>query len=123
MEQADIIFMDLDKTCYAPVYELIRKYQLLKPGGMLLADNVLYRGLPAQLEAGLTPAVSAKTLENAEAIVEFNNLVKADMDRGLVKALMMPVRDGMLALTMESSGVAAEDLVMGSSASDGDSQD
>merc|ERR1719316_1862478 len=80
-EQADIIFMDLDKTCYAPVYELIRKQKLLKPNGMLLADNVLYRGLPAQIEAGTMPAVSAKTEANAEALVRFNDMVKADMER------------------------------------------
>merc|ERR1719316_2604936 len=101
-EQADIIFMDLDKTCYPLVYELIRKRQLLKPNGMLLADNVLYRGLPAQLEAGTMPAVSAKTEANAEALVRFNNMVKADMESGAVRALMMPVRDGMLAVTFES---------------------
>merc|ERR1719253_158398 len=103
-EQADLIFMDLDKTCYAPVYELIRKQN-----GMLLADNVLYRGLPAQIEAGTAPAVSAKTQANAEALVRFNDMVKADMERGAVRALMMPVRDGMLALTIESEqGVEAE---------------
>merc|ERR1719253_1362925 len=108
-EQADLIFMDLDKTCYAPVYELIRKQKLLKPNGMLLADNVLYRGLPAQIEAGTAPVVSAKTQANAEALVRFNDMVKADMERGAVRALMMPVRDGMLALTIESEqGVEAE---------------
>merc|ERR1719468_1405363 len=49
--KADFIFVDLDKTCYKPVYELIMKHKLLAPGGMLLCDNVLYRGLVAQHEA------------------------------------------------------------------------
>merc|ERR1719352_807873 len=101
-EPADLIFMDLDKTCYPVVYELVRKHKLLKPSGLLLADNVLYRGLPAQLEAGTAPAVSAKTQANAEALLQFNDMVKADMESGAARALMMPVRDGMLALTLEA---------------------
>lgn len=101
-EPADLIFMDLDKTCYPVVYELVRKHKLLKPSGLLLADNVLYRGLPAQLEAGTAPKVSAKTQANAEALLQFNDMVKADMESGAARALMMPVRDGMLALTLEA---------------------
>jgi len=101
-EPADLIFMDLDKTCYPTVYELVRKHKLLKTNGLLLADNVLYRGLPAQLEAGTAPTVSAKTQANAEALLQFNDMVKADMESGAARALMMPVRDGMLALTLEA---------------------
>ena len=51
-EQADLIFMDLDKTLYEPIYDIVKEHNLLKPGGLLLCDNVLYRGLTAQLEAG-----------------------------------------------------------------------
>ena len=47
-EQADLIFMDLDKTCYEPIYSIVKEHNLLKPGGLLLCDNVLYRGLTAQ---------------------------------------------------------------------------
>jgi len=51
-KQADMIFMDLDKTAYEPLYRLIMEKGLLKDGGLLVADNVLYRGLPAEIVEG-----------------------------------------------------------------------
>ena len=99
-EQADLIFMDLDKTCYEPIYSIVKEHNLLKPGGLLLCDNVLYRGLTAQLEAGedIADLVSNKTRANAEALARFNAAVKADIEAGTHRGLMMPVRDGMLAV-------------------------
>merc|ERR1712232_1370054 len=98
--RADFIFMDLDKTCYKPCYELIMERQLLNPGGVMLCDNVLYRGLVAQHQAGEMPDVSEKTATNAAALDSFLRRVRQDRDEGKVGTLMMPVRDGMLALTM-----------------------
>merc|ERR1712146_134132 len=66
--KADFIFMDLDKPCYQPCYELIMKHELLAPGGVMLCDNVLYRGLVAQHQAGEMPEVSEKTAKNAAAL-------------------------------------------------------
>jgi len=117
-EQADVIFMDLDKTCYPVVYEVIQKHELLKPDGMLLVDNVFYRGLPAEIEAGVAPQVSAKTQANADALVKFNSMVQADMKSGAVRALMMPVRDGMLALTRSQPLECAESETRSGSESD-----
>jgi len=97
--RADFIFMDLDKPCYQPCYELIMENELLAPGGMMLCDNVLYRGLVAQHQAGEMPEVSEKTAKNAAALDSFLRRVRQDMDEGRVRTLMMPVRDGMLALT------------------------
>merc|ERR1712207_67222 len=97
--KADFIFMDLDKTCYQPCYELIMEQELLAPGGVMLCDNVLYRGLVAQHQAGEMPEVSEKTAKNAAALDDFLKVVRQDMDAGKVRTLMMPVRDGMLALT------------------------
>merc|ERR1711933_43667 len=93
--KADFIFMDLGKPCY----ELIMKHGLLAPGGVMLCDNVLYRGLVAQHQAGEMPEVSEKTAKNAAALDDFLKVVRQDMDAGKVRTLMMPVRDGMLALT------------------------
>merc|ERR1712176_1533319 len=100
--QADMIFMDLDKTCYEPLYKLIMDNGLLKDGGLLVADNVLYRGLPAELSAEggreklneyeVAGTISEKTRLNAEA------LVQDDVDKGSVRSLMLPVRDGMMAV-------------------------
>jgi predicted O-methyltransferase YrrM len=75
---------------------------LLKPGGVLVADNVLYRGLTPQHGAGELPEVSAKTAHNAECLTGFLQLVRKDMSAGHLTALMMPVRDGMLAVKMKN---------------------
>jgi molybdopterin synthase catalytic subunit len=64
----------------------------------MLCDNVLYRGLTAQHYAGEMPNVSEKTAANAAAMDTFLGLVRADTKVGRVRSLMMPVRDGMLAL-------------------------
>merc|ERR1712100_46734 len=97
-EKADFIFMDLDKPMYERCYTLIMEKKLLAPAGIMLCDNVLYRGLTAQHHAGEMPSVSEKTSANAAAMDAFLTLVRADTKAGKVRSLMMPVRDGMLAL-------------------------
>merc|ERR1712178_262934 len=97
-QQADFLFMDLDKPMYARCYKMIMEKGLLAPGGIVLCDNVLYRGLTAQCHAGEMPEVSEKTAANAAAMEDFLGLVRADTAAGKVRSLMMPVRDGMLAL-------------------------
>jgi len=97
-EKADFVFMDLDKPLYARCYALIMEHGLLAPDGIVLCDNVLYRGLTAQHHAGEMPAVSEKTARNAAALESFLAAVRADTKAGKVRSLMMPVRDGMLAL-------------------------
>jgi caffeoyl-CoA O-methyltransferase len=99
-ENSDFIFMDLDKPMYARCYKLIMEKELLAPGGIMLCDNVLYRGLTAQHNAGELPAVSEKTATNAAAMDAFLGQVREDTAAGKVRSLMMPVRDGMLALQM-----------------------
>ena len=99
-EKSDFIFMDLDKPMYARCYKLIMEKELLAPGGIMLCDNVLYRGLTAQHNAGELPAVSEKTATNAAAMDAFLGQVREDTAAGKVRSLMMPVRDGMLALQM-----------------------
>merc|ERR1719258_180920 len=99
-EKADFIFMDLDKPMYERCYTLIMENELLAPTGIMLCDNVLYRGLTAQHHAGEMPVVSKKTASNAAAMEAFLALVRADTKAGKVRSLMMPVRDGMLALQM-----------------------
>jgi hypothetical protein len=88
---------------------MIMDWNLLKPGGLLVADNVLYRGLPAEIADGVdlrekymakegAEVISQKTAMNAEALVRFNSLVKDDVKKGSVRSLMLPVRDGMMAI-------------------------
>merc|ERR1719174_1816933 len=99
-EKADFIFMDLDKPMYKGCYKLVMDNGLLAPGGIMLCDNVLYRGLTAQHNAGEMPQVSEKTAANAASMDAFLGLVRADTAANKVRSLMMPVRDGMLALQM-----------------------
>merc|ERR1711998_557305 len=70
-ETADFIFMDLDKPMYARCYKLVMEKGLLAPGGIVLCDNVLYRGLTAQHNAGEMPEVSEKTAASAVALDSF----------------------------------------------------
>merc|ERR1712193_273163 len=107
----------LGKTAYEPLYRLIMERDLLKAGGLLVADNVLYRGLPAEIAEGEvdlrvkyrakegSEMISEKTVLNAEALVKFNSLVKSNVDEGSVRSLMLPVRDGMMAVVKLTQSV------------------
>jgi predicted O-methyltransferase YrrM len=105
-EKADFIFMDLDKPMYAGCYKIVMENGLLSPGGIMLCDNVLYRGLTAQHNAGEMPKVSEKTAANAASMDGFLELVRTDTAAKKVRSLMMPVRDGMLALQMPKAQMA-----------------
>ncbi|MGM1063885.1 O-methyltransferase [Saccharothrix sp. Mg75] len=76
----DLAFIDADKTGYTEYWELL--VPRVRPGGLILADNVLYAG-----EAALPDATG-----NAAAIRAFNAHVKAD-DR--VDSVLLTVADGL----------------------------
>ncbi|MTD55219.1 O-methyltransferase [Amycolatopsis pithecellobii] len=76
----DLAFVDADKTGYLEYWELL--VPRLRPGGLLLADNVLYAG----------EAASPDAEGNAKAIREFNAHVLAD-DR--TESLLLPIADGL----------------------------
>ncbi|MFE5571160.1 O-methyltransferase [Amycolatopsis japonica] len=76
----DLAFIDADKVGYVDYWELL--VPRLRPGGLLLADNVLYYG----------EAVSPDAVGNAKAIREFNAHVLAD-DR--VESVMLTITDGL----------------------------
>lgn len=78
----DLVFLDADKRNYPAYYELV--VPLLRPGGCLLADNVLWNGKilhPA-------PQMDADTA----AVAAFNARVTED-DR--VEKVLLPLRDGL----------------------------
>merc|ERR1719463_319442 len=91
-EKSDFIFMDLDKPMYARCYKLVMENGLLAPGGIMLCDNVLYRGLTAQHNAGEMPKVSEKTAANAAAMDAFLELVRTDTAAAKVRSLMLAVQ-------------------------------
>ncbi len=76
----DLVFIDADKTGYSDYYKtLVPK---LKPGCLIMADNVLFHGQVLENE------VKGKS---AKAIQAFNEMVLSD-DR--VEKLMLTLRDG-----------------------------
>lgn len=79
----DLVFIDADKTNYHRYFQLV--LQKVRPGGFIIADNVLWSG--KVLETNL------KADEDTRAIREFNRLVRAD-DR--VEKVLLPVRDGLM---------------------------
>jgi len=76
----DMVFIDADKKNYSNYYEAV--LPLLRTGGLIVADNVLWSGKV------LTPSD-----EDTQAIVDFNELVQKDPR---VENVMLTVRDGMM---------------------------
>ena len=78
----DLVFIDADKVNYIAYYELTLSQ--LKPGGWIIADNVLFHGQVLEED------VKGK---NAIAIQAFNEFVKNDTR---VEQVLLTVRDGLL---------------------------
>ena len=76
----DLIFLDADKTGYIDYYEAL--IPILKPGSLILADNVLFHG---QVLKGPLKG------KNVKAIQSFNDMVLADRR---VEKMMLTLRDG-----------------------------
>jgi caffeoyl-CoA O-methyltransferase len=82
-ETFDLVFIDADKINYSNYYDLV--FDKVRPGGFILADNVLWSG---------------KVLENksemdtdTKAIDEFNRKVHNDTR---IEHVLLPVRDGVM---------------------------
>jgi caffeoyl-CoA O-methyltransferase len=80
----DLAFIDADKTGYAAYFEELLR--LLRPGGVILVDNVLWNGSVIDPE---------KCDESTEAIRAFNDRVATD-ER--VDTVMLPISDGLTLL-------------------------
>lgn len=76
----DLVFIDADKPGYRAYWD--GSLPLLRPGGLLVVDNVLWSG-----------AVLAPKEENDHHIHAFNEYARQDPR---VELVMLPVRDGML---------------------------
>jgi len=76
----DMVFMDADKPSYAAYYDLV--LPMLRPGGLIVADNVLWSG-----------RVLAPEDETDHAIVAFNDKVRDDPR---VENVLLTVRDGLM---------------------------
>lgn len=69
----DFIFMDAAKGQYTEYYEPVKK--LLKPGGVLLSDNVLFKGMVANNE--LVPRNKRSIVND---LTDFNKTLAEDKD-------------------------------------------
>jgi caffeoyl-CoA O-methyltransferase len=81
----DLIFQDGDKSQYTPALD--RLVARLRPGGLLVTDNVLWDG---EVVPGFTDR-PAKNAADTRAIAEYN--LRLNADPRLVTATV-PLRDG-----------------------------
>ena len=78
----DLVFIDANKREYCEYYDLV--FPLVRPGGWILADNVLWDG-----------KVCAETISQdrqTQGILAFNEMVAADPR---VENVILPLRDGL----------------------------
>jgi caffeoyl-CoA O-methyltransferase len=84
----DLAFIDGDKREYSEYYKVV--FEKIRPGGFILADNVLWGGQAMDKES-IDP--------QARGIIEFNELIRTHEN---IDKLIIPIRDG-LTLIMKRS--------------------
>ena len=78
----DLVFIDGDKREYIEYYRLI--IDKVKPGGFILADNVLWGG----------KVIETKTTDpQARGIIDFNEMIRKET---IIEEVIIPVRDGLM---------------------------
>ena len=78
----DLVFIDADKPNYVNYFHLI--IDKLRPGGIILSDNVLWHGKVVE-------PVDPKDV-STNAVLEFNTLLKEDPR---IETVLLPIRDGL----------------------------
>lgn len=78
----DLVYMDANKREYCEYYELV--FDMVRPGGCILADNVLWDGKVCE-----NPVPQDK---QTLGIARFNDMVAADPR---VESVILPLRDGL----------------------------
>jgi predicted O-methyltransferase YrrM len=90
----DLIFQDGDKRLYSPMLD--RLVDLLRPGGLLVTDNVLWSG---EVVPGFVKAPQ-KDAEETRAIADYNNRLSA---HPCLLTAIVPIRDG-ISISVKRSG-------------------
>jgi predicted O-methyltransferase YrrM len=80
----DMVFIDADKANYIKYYELV--VERVNPGGIILADNVLWSG-KILVEEG------KKIDKDTQVILDYNLMVQNDPR---VENVLLPIRDGLM---------------------------
>ena len=78
----DIVYIDANKREYCEYYDLV--FDMIRPGGLILADNVIWDGKVCQ-----DPLPQDK---QTLSIARFNDMVSADPR---VESVILPIRDGL----------------------------
>jgi caffeoyl-CoA O-methyltransferase len=81
-ETFDMVFIDADKRLYSDYFDLV--FPLVRPGGLILADNTLWDGKVLE-----EPHASDK---QTIGILSFNDKIKEDMR---IEKVILPLRDGL----------------------------
>lgn len=79
----DLVFIDADKENYCNYFEII--IDKLKPGGIILSDNVLWSGKVLE-------TTFKKDDTSTPALIAYNKLLKNDKR---VETVLLPIRDGL----------------------------
>lgn len=82
----DLVFIDADKINYSSYFNLC--LEKVRPGGFLIADNVLWSGKVIQPE-------QTKIDKDTQALLDFNRMVHED---SRVSNILLPIRDGLMIL-------------------------
>lgn len=82
-EVFDLVFIDADKAGYGGYYDMI--WEKLRPGGFILADNILYHGEVMLAES--------EQSNNAKAMIRFADKAISD---NRAETLLLSLRDGVL---------------------------
>ncbi len=77
----DLIFIDADKTNYSTYFD--KSFEKLRPGGFIVADNVLWSGKVLDDEKD----------DDTQALHDFNQKILAD-ER--IENVLLPIRDGLM---------------------------
>jgi caffeoyl-CoA O-methyltransferase len=80
----DLVFIDGDKREYIEYYRLI--IDKVKPGGYILADNVLWGGKVVESES---------TDPQAMGIIKFNEMIRNETE---IEVVILPLRDGLMVI-------------------------
>jgi predicted O-methyltransferase YrrM len=81
-EEWDIVFIDADKQNYIEYYEMV--LPLVKSGGYIILDNVLWSGKVADLE---------KNDKDTVLLRKLNDIIHEDIR---VEEVLLPIRDGLM---------------------------
>lgn len=80
----DMVFIDADKANYINYYNLV--IERMNPGGVILADNVLWSG-KVLVEEG------QKIDKDTKVLLDYNRMVQEDPR---VENVLLPIRDGLM---------------------------